>query len=864
MKNKQRIMNKELIVHKEEFASNIKVLSQYLVDIIKVKDFEALKILAKISPITKLTTPTRLSIILTPLVHYDKYLNITEYLIKESGLDLTSYKCAKNGSDILSEAAIYGATRTVKFLLNRGFDPTLKDVQGQNALHKAAHTNNAEIVELLARKVNINIQDNQGLTALHIASALKNNEVKQKLLKLKAKRDIKDLSGKTYIQSASLINGEHFTFSLAEENLDNITYYLGKINLLKGMFSHKDNCKYLSNSINNFKKTIKMLFPKSENLGEDTLVCFNSLKFLIDINGFYKDDQATYELDDFIVSAAIKFNNIHILCAFYNNLCIEYIRLGDFKEALKHAELAYEYYQKDPDSLSIDLKWHILFCLGLSNKMLAPMKALEYFAEAEKITPFHVRIVEEKMFIYLANYNLEKLLEQTSQIRDADYRNLWTIFVHLKLGNNCPEILEKFKFSTFKPEDLENNELAKYILYQDVCVELSILNKDYSNAITICKDLINKSCINTLQRLVKILEIFKIAGQWEEGYKFLEESYNKFDEILTHQQNLAFTYYEFLFQEKNNFYEKASVALKKLIDNYHSCGTIHNLVYFAIQIRICTDINNKNLELASSNISDIKGKFNDDFDVKKEEYLIKTLKKTDGAIIAVNEVNETQKNIESVVALINWTEEEFEESLSTLTAQQIHAYFQYKKQLLLAQKINALTDREEALSLNAKTSWLTAIGEYKLEQENIYLIEQKNNFYATISPKILDKFDCTVINQLNQALSKGMASKNFLSSGIKFFDNIYELKINAALRLYTSTIYKNEADKYLIVFDQYDKTHSKISKNVNSQLEVVMCKTLNSYKELSDQVPYNSDHRDQKYDYHNDQTVDLIGGDDIF
>lgn len=72
------------------------------------------------------------------------------------------------GCTPLHEAARWGQTETVKYLVSRGANPTLKAKDGGTALHYAAQNGKDDTIRYLAKelKLDINAQDNFGDTPL--------------------------------------------------------------------------------------------------------------------------------------------------------------------------------------------------------------------------------------------------------------------------------------------------------------------------------------------------------------------------------------------------------------------------------------------------------------------------------------------------------------------------------------------------------------------------------------------------------------------------------------------------------------------------------------------------------------------------
>lgn len=103
-----------------------------------------------------------------------------------------------HGRSFLEAAVESKSVRTLLFLLKNGGDPNTITQSTEPLLHRAAHWNDHESLELLLDYgAKINLVGPSGLTALHYAAEAANQDVVQRLLERGADSTVKDYRGET-------------------------------------------------------------------------------------------------------------------------------------------------------------------------------------------------------------------------------------------------------------------------------------------------------------------------------------------------------------------------------------------------------------------------------------------------------------------------------------------------------------------------------------------------------------------------------------------------------------------------------------------------------------------------------------------
>ena len=121
------------------------------------------------------------------------------------GLDINKKDNSTSNITPLILTIVYNNLEAMKYLLERGADPTLEDNSRiVSSLHLASIGGNIAIIDaILSSGANIDIQSSEGLTALMFAAFCKNRTVVDFLLLKGANPFLKDQFGRTFLHYAS-------------------------------------------------------------------------------------------------------------------------------------------------------------------------------------------------------------------------------------------------------------------------------------------------------------------------------------------------------------------------------------------------------------------------------------------------------------------------------------------------------------------------------------------------------------------------------------------------------------------------------------------------------------------------------------
>ncbi len=166
---------------------------------------------------------------------------------------------------------------------------------------------------------------------------------------------------------------------------------------------------------------------------------------------------------------------------------------------------------------------------------------------------------------------------------------------------------------------------------------------------------------------------------------------------------------------------------------------------------------------------------------------------------------------------------------------------------------------QENFTLDPETNSKENSGVWKIKDiehcaDNEGTIKVGDNLYAKIDSKLLKKLDSMLVNQFETALSKEFSTRGLGQNGIKNIGNkLFELKINAGNRIYTTKLYINKDGQQLIIFDK-QANHNKIKSISNNSMTII---------DLSENADDNeSDGDNTSYDSSSDLSNLLISSDD--
>ncbi len=816
---KKKIIEFQLNKFRALALSDIDQLREFLKCSIEARDLNALRILNSAKPLKEIYTAEDLFSYVISIVRSDKNISIIEYLIKDIGFDFSKIVDPYVGCTLLGEAALYSSEKIVKLFIQNGFNINHQDKEGSSALHNAVKAGHLNVVnELIKNKAKVNISIFQShLTPLHEATLRNNQEISTVLIAAGADRKVKSQYG-NYFELKKLIEREEIELDPISLNPEGKTISLHEAiaNYCKGLFlepnsNNREN--YFTTAINKFKAAFKNP-PQIPNASTSALQQ-NILSFLNKIYNIYKFKESD-SLKKFIIDSANKYGYDAILTFIYNELGIERREKADFQASYDYGRLTELYLQKGLNSISLADQGNIYYNIGLSYKHFNLHKALEAFIKAENLLGIDQEVLVEKAQIYLRLNQLQEALSEIQKIPDEELRDLFSICVYLKLAHlPLKTILEKYQFHKLKEKEAElalNSE--KYAFYLDICAEIELRGSNIEGVISIYRQTMKAANpINLPFQLCKILESYQKTMQWEAGLNFLTDIYKEFPQVFETHNLVSLNYYEFIFYEMNGRYIEADSILKNITE-LTTTSDIASLIFIPLILMrfyrvVEADFEQAKEILASSSLEHYSEK-------TKLQSLLKKIEEE-----KQKSPTQAETVVEDNVALLEWINEpeELETELRTFDPKAIHAYFQEKKKELAKRKI-------EDIASAKSSSWIIDNHVYDNKKEEVYALEDKANFYATIDSKLLSKLDQNRQDQFLSALKKELVSKAYNSIGIKFINGkLIELKINDDQRLYTSKIYKNSEGKYLIIFDN-EGNHAKVKKvSKDTKLEAIEVKS---------------------------------------
>jgi hypothetical protein len=455
---------------------------------------------------------------------------------------------------------------------------------------------------------------------------------------------------------------------------------------------------------------------------------------------------------------------------------------------------------------------------------------------------------------------LDLALKEARKFKDPNFVETLKLYAYLHLKDiPLQKLSEKFDFQ--KILNLKFDDVNEKNVHHEVCAIIffkqGLINKalqyrfDFLNYIDkLDDDNSKKSIIET--EIIKIYRMLTESENWQHAIRYLNFINKKYQVTLKTHYSVEIAYYESIICGMNNFHQAAVSRINfinskkgekndagKIAEEYFKKANLIN--------RLITDF--KDIPLLSKLISLMIAQQN--VPIKKVLYLLEKIydlkekkiesqsKENNPKIISSNEQSkedktpsnadkkankETESSLneeQTTFAIIDWSESKEElDKIANLDPKAIHAYFQEKKKQSLKtpnRNSNAENDQE----------WVIDDISYSSTDSSIYKLENKPGFYATISPKLLEKLGKKTQEQFINALHKGEASKSFSSNGIKFMKTLIKLKINDDFRLITNKLYKNHDGNYLIIFEEKAR-HKDVDKaEAESCIQVVQC----SYKE---------------------------------
>ncbi|BFD46580.1 MAG: hypothetical protein DMENIID0002_12260 [Rickettsia endosymbiont of Sergentomyia squamirostris] len=314
-------MAKIKITEKERnsYISNKSFLEHVSIHAIRARDDKTLKLLnsrcSSSNSFIKIK-PNDLFKELIPLVANDKHEKIVKLIINKGNIDLSQQRDSENAT-LLDQAACYGATKIVKILLAKGFDPNNQNSYGQTSLHRAVTVNSLETVKLLIKHHTINlnkhpetdllnIPDQDGNTPLHLSIFHKDYLILTTLRNAGAKQNVENKRGYTYLELYKALTKGRAEVAMPNlqppEKQENSKFYAGMTSFYKGILSDRNQVEFFVRAINSIKTFLDELSVSSS--AKD--FAYESLWALAKSYEYYKykDSEDNNKLQKYIINKA--------------------------------------------------------------------------------------------------------------------------------------------------------------------------------------------------------------------------------------------------------------------------------------------------------------------------------------------------------------------------------------------------------------------------------------------------------------------------------------------------------------------------------------------------------------------------------
>ncbi|WP_375319423.1 ankyrin repeat domain-containing protein [Candidatus Tisiphia endosymbiont of Oplodontha viridula] len=318
-------MAKVEITEKERnnYISNKSFLEHVFIHAIRARDGKTLELLNSRCP--NYSIKIRLEDLfkeLIPLVTNDKHEKIVKLIINQCDVDLSQQRDSEDAT-LLDQAACYGATKIVRILLAKGFDPNNQNSYGQTSLHRAVTVNSLEIVNLLIKhyKINsnkhpetdlLNIPDQDGNTPLHLAIFHKDYSILTALQNAGAKQNIANKRGYNCLELYKALTKGSAKVTMPNlqppEEQENSKFYAGMTSFYKGILSDINQVEFFARAINSIKTFLDELsiFSGTKDFAYEGLWALAKLYEYYK----YKDSKDNNKLQKYIIDKAKAWGDI--------------------------------------------------------------------------------------------------------------------------------------------------------------------------------------------------------------------------------------------------------------------------------------------------------------------------------------------------------------------------------------------------------------------------------------------------------------------------------------------------------------------------------------------------------------------------